>query len=667
MNNFLSGPMAQYLRDQGRFGDTELAHVNPEEEALLRSRGGSGTINPSTGLREYYSEEEENEGGWSGVGDDGKGKGEGKGEGKGVDNINRGQNVTVTKTRDTGYGQEFMVNGTWVTRNELALLQDAANATTTTGVNGDGGNGDNTSWWDSVTTWWKENNARNKAAHDEYQADGNATNWHGYGSQQAYEASLRDANSGGSGSGSGSGSGTTTTSTTPAAPDYTTSEGFKSLLFDLFKSKVLDQPYESYGGNRFAGFNADQTQAFTDTRAFSNSSNEAINDAITAASGETGYSSGYNPGVLTSGYIPGVSTSGYNPNAYRSQYDPNAYTSAFTARDYTSGYDPSAYNVGYRTAGKDSDAWQKEVDSRMNPFTSNVINRLQGDMDRSRLQALGKTKDQARSARAFGGSRQGVVEALTSGEYADAFSRTAGGLRQDQFNKAMAGADADRLAAEKFAQSGYGMNQQAQQAAEQFRQGAFGLTTQERSLAEQYRRAGYDSTQAAMKAKEDLRRMGYDSTQAAMKAKEQLRQGAFGQTEQAKQTKEEFLQSAWAQTEAAKRAKEQFLQSASGIRSGAGRDLLTAGQADDAATAARINALYGIGARGQALEQANKDFAYQQFLEERDYDKMNILAGGGLLGSAPGDPEKQTYFTREGGAFSPFFDLLFGKQNIVNV
>jgi len=38
---------------QGRNGDTELAHVNPEEKALLKSLGGSGTINPVTGLREY--------------------------------------------------------------------------------------------------------------------------------------------------------------------------------------------------------------------------------------------------------------------------------------------------------------------------------------------------------------------------------------------------------------------------------------------------------------------------------------------------------------------------------------------------------------------------------------------------------------------------------------
>ena len=41
---------------QGRNGDTELAHVNPEEKALLESLGGSGTINPNTGLREYFGD-----------------------------------------------------------------------------------------------------------------------------------------------------------------------------------------------------------------------------------------------------------------------------------------------------------------------------------------------------------------------------------------------------------------------------------------------------------------------------------------------------------------------------------------------------------------------------------------------------------------------------------
>lgn len=41
------------VKKAGRMGDTELAHVNPYEKAMLQSMGGSGTINPYTGLREY--------------------------------------------------------------------------------------------------------------------------------------------------------------------------------------------------------------------------------------------------------------------------------------------------------------------------------------------------------------------------------------------------------------------------------------------------------------------------------------------------------------------------------------------------------------------------------------------------------------------------------------
>jgi hypothetical protein len=46
--------LAQQLAAQGRGGDTILAHINPQEAALLKSLGGSGTINPKTGLPEYF-------------------------------------------------------------------------------------------------------------------------------------------------------------------------------------------------------------------------------------------------------------------------------------------------------------------------------------------------------------------------------------------------------------------------------------------------------------------------------------------------------------------------------------------------------------------------------------------------------------------------------------
>ena len=42
------------LASLGRYGDTMLAHINPQEATLLKSMGGAGTINPRTGLREFY-------------------------------------------------------------------------------------------------------------------------------------------------------------------------------------------------------------------------------------------------------------------------------------------------------------------------------------------------------------------------------------------------------------------------------------------------------------------------------------------------------------------------------------------------------------------------------------------------------------------------------------
>ena len=47
-------PIAQALSQMGRNGDTMLAHINPQEAMMLRRMGGSGTINPYTGLPEFF-------------------------------------------------------------------------------------------------------------------------------------------------------------------------------------------------------------------------------------------------------------------------------------------------------------------------------------------------------------------------------------------------------------------------------------------------------------------------------------------------------------------------------------------------------------------------------------------------------------------------------------
>ena len=56
MPQFAQGGLARHaqtLQSMGRGGDTMLAHINPREAAVLARMGGSGTVNPNTGLTEF--------------------------------------------------------------------------------------------------------------------------------------------------------------------------------------------------------------------------------------------------------------------------------------------------------------------------------------------------------------------------------------------------------------------------------------------------------------------------------------------------------------------------------------------------------------------------------------------------------------------------------------
>jgi len=59
MHNILQGPIrmpdARRIEAFGRGGDTMLAHLRPDQAHFLARMGGAGTLNPRTGLPEYYS------------------------------------------------------------------------------------------------------------------------------------------------------------------------------------------------------------------------------------------------------------------------------------------------------------------------------------------------------------------------------------------------------------------------------------------------------------------------------------------------------------------------------------------------------------------------------------------------------------------------------------
>jgi len=83
------------------------------------------------------------------------------------------------------------------------------------------------------------------------------------------------------------------------------------------------------------------------------------------------------------------------------------------------------------------------IGSYMNPYTSMVRENALGDLESARRAAIAQTGERANAARAFGGSRQGVAEALTNQGFAKQAANLGTTLNEQAFNQAMALQQAD--------------------------------------------------------------------------------------------------------------------------------------------------------------------------------------------------------------------------------
>jgi len=122
-----------------------------------------------------------------------------------------------------------------------------------------------------------------------------------------------------------------------------------------------------------------------------------------------------------------------------------------------------------------------------NPFEQQVINTSLGDLEQARQRAMQQTGQQAMAAKSFGGSRHGVAEALTSGEYGKQAGTLVSGLRNQGYQQAL-----------QLAQQQQMQNQQAGMQGAQFRLGA----------AQQLGQMGQQQTAADMLAAQSLMGLG---------------------------------------------------------------------------------------------------------------------------------------------------------------
>jgi hypothetical protein len=92
------------------------------------------------------------------------------------------------------------------------------------------------------------------------------------------------------------------------------------------------------------------------------------------------------------------------------------------------------------------------IGSYMNPYSQMVRENALGDLESARRAAIQQTGERATQARAFGGSRQGVAEALTNQGFAKQAANLGTTLNESAFNQAVQMQSAD-LARQQAAQA----------------------------------------------------------------------------------------------------------------------------------------------------------------------------------------------------------------------
>lgn len=215
---------------------------------------------------------------------------------------------------------------------------------------------------------------------------------------------------------------------------------------------LAQQPFTPYEGQRFAGFNPLQTGAFGTAAMFGDMAPGALTGAFNGmanvANGGAGSGSNFANNALSQ--LPQFMRGGGQMSGVSGALD---LLRGFAGGD-TGG--SSSASVGISSGGPldrgrirevtPGSILDRDISEYMNPFTDNVIDNVQSDMQRMRDGQLNADAARASAAGAFGGSRHGVVDALSNSEFQRSFGQMSDQLRSRAFDNAtgLALGDIDR-------------------------------------------------------------------------------------------------------------------------------------------------------------------------------------------------------------------------------
>jgi hypothetical protein len=247
------------------------------------------------------------------------------------------------------------------------------------------------------------------------------------------------------------------------------------------------------------------------------------------------------------------------------------------------------------------------LDPYMSPYTQNVIEQGQADIERQRQLASNQLGAQAQSAGAFGGSRQAVQEGVLAGEALRQAGQLSAQQRQQAFTQALQSGQFD-----------IGNVQQARTLAsgQEFQANQFGQQAREAAAArEQAARAG--NMQAANQFAVQQAQFEQQANQLNQAAQNTFAQAQANRQQQANQGNYQG----------------QF--QAANVQSGAAGGLRGLGSTMFGQGMRGLEMQQAAAARAQAAQQAMLDAGRQQTLGNLGYPGQALQTGTGTLGALP--------------------------------
>ena len=377
----------------------------------------------------------------------------------------------------------------------------------------------------------------------------------------------------------GGGGDTQSTQYTSSLPEY--AEPFYTQLMGQAEG-VSAEPYQAYGGPRIAGFDPAQQQAFAGSEQLYAAGNPALAAGVSSAAAGTGAALGQvtDPNFLYSTY------------GAPQQYNPLG----FTPEDLQNlTMDPSSMYINPQNVGTgnfDADIRDQYMSPYQSAVTENSISRAVSD-----AQIAQKYRDSAAvQAGAFGGDRRFIQDQMAERELLDRVSDLRVEGTQSAFQNAQMQFERDRTARLQadLANQGAGVQAGATNIGSMIQAGGLNqdAVLQALGLGEISRQFGSEIYEQGVQYDSELdARIGQYNNQYSLDAIQSL----YGGSEMLGQL----------------------------------------GMSDQEAWQQRLGQLYESGEAQQLQTQAGMDTAYQDFINQRDYERNSLTWLSGILHGVP--------------------------------